>query len=136
MIRSILTVLVGLLAGSVVVWVLEFAGHRFYPTPPGVDLENLEALKAYVASAPTAMFLVLLVAWAGGAFVGGGVAALLSPARRGLHALAVGGIQTLFASAQFAMIPHPVWFMVIGLTIFLPFAGLAGLIVGREPDVA
>ncbi len=136
MIRSILTVIVGVLGGSVVIWVLERAGHRFFPAPAGLDLQDLEVLKQYVASAPTAMFLALLGAWAGGAFVGGGIAALLSERRRGLHALAVGAFQTLFAALQFSMVPHPLWFVVLGLTIFLPVTGLAGLLVGREPEAA
>ena len=133
MIRSILTVIVGILSGSATVWVLQLAGHRLYPAPAGVDLNNIEALKQYVATAPTGMLLSVLAAWAGGAFVGGLVAALLSESRRGLHALAVGALQTAFAVAQFTMIPHPLWFMILGVTIFLPLAGLGGLLVGREP---
>jgi len=136
MIRSILTVIVGILAGSASVWLLELAGHRLYPPPAGLDLENLEALKQYVASAPTGMFLALLAAWAGGAFVGGGVAALLSERRRAVHALVVGAAQTAFAVIQFTMIPHPLWFMLLGVAIFLPSAALAGLLVGREPEPA
>lgn len=136
MIRGILAVLVGIFAGSATVWVLELAGHLLYSPPAGLDLENLEALKQYVASAPTGMFLALLAAWAGGAFVGGSVAALLSQRRRGAHALAVGALQTVFAVIQFGMIPHPLWFMVLGVTVFLPFAGLGGLVVGREPEPA
>ncbi len=136
MIRSILTVIVGILAGSATVWVLETAGQRFFPSPAGVDLQNMEAMKEYVATAPMAMFLALLVAWAGGAFVGGLVAALLSERRRATHALAVGALQTAFAVIQFTMIPHPLWFMLLGVTVFLPVAGLAGLLVGREPQPA
>lgn len=136
MIRSILTVIFGVLTGSVTVWVLELAGHKFFPAPAGVDLQNIEALKQYVATSPTGMLLSILVAWAGGAFVGGLVAALLSERRRGLHALAVGALQTTLAAAQFAVIPHPTWFVVLSLTVFLPFAGLGGLLVGREPDPA
>lgn len=136
MIRSILSVIVGVLAGTVTIFLLEMAGHRLYPPPPGLDPTNVEAFEALIASAPVGMLLSVLVAWAGGAFVGGFVAALLSERRRVLHGLAVGGIQTLLAVAQLSMIPHPLWFTVLGLSIFLPIAGLAGLLVGREPDPA
>ena len=64
------------------------------------------------------------------------MAALLSERRRGLHGLAVGAVQTALAVAQLTMIPHPLWFMVVGVTMFLPLAGLGGLLVGREPDAA
>ncbi|MEO7794017.1 MAG: hypothetical protein ABIV06_04530 [Thermoanaerobaculia bacterium] len=136
MIRSILSVIVGILAGVVTIFLLEMAGHRFYPPPAGLDPGNVEAFKAAVAAAPVGMLLSVILAWAGGAFIGGGVAALLSERRRALHSLAVGGIQTLLAVAQLQMIPHPLWFTVLGVTIFLPVAALAGHIVGREPDLA
>ena len=136
MIRSILTVIFGVLTGSVTVWVLELAGHRFFPAPAGIDLQNIEAFRQYIATSPTGMLMSILAAWAGGAFVGGLIAALLSERRRGLHALAVGGLQTALAVAQFTIVPHPTWFMLLGVTIFLPFAGLGGLLVGREPGPA
>jgi hypothetical protein len=135
-IRSILSVIVGVLAGVVTIFLLELAGRQFYPPPAGLDPTDAEAFKAAVAAAPVGMLLSVLVAWAGGAFVGGGVAALLSERRRALHSLAVGGVQTLLAVAQMAMIPHPLWFTVLGVTVLLPAAGLAGLLVGREPDTA
>ncbi len=136
MIRSILSVIVGILAGMVAIFLLQLVGHRLYPPPPGLDPANVEAFKAFVATAPVGMLLSVIVAWAGGAFVGGFVAALLSERRRVLHGLAVGGIQTLLAIAQLSMIPHPLWFTVLGVSIFLPIGGLAGLLVGREPDPA
>ncbi len=133
MIRGILSVIVGLLAGSAVARLLQWIGQRFYPAPAGVDLQSLEALQQYVATAPTGMLLSILAAWAGGAFAGGLVAALLSERRRGLHALAVGALQAALAIALFTMIPHPAWFMLLGVSLFLPLAGLGGLVVGREP---
>ena len=136
MIRSILSVIVGILAGVVTILVLEMAGHFFYPPPAGLDPQNVEAFKEFVAAAPMGMLASVLIAWAGGAFVGGLVAALLSERRRGLHGLAVGAVQTALAVAQLTMIPHPLWFMVVGVTMFLPLAGLGGLLVGREPDAA
>lgn len=54
--------------------------------------------------------------------------------RRVLHALAVGALQTGFAVIQFRMVPHPLWFVILGVTVLLPIAALAGLLVGREPE--
>jgi hypothetical protein len=144
MMRSIITVLVGLLLGRITTGLLGLAGSALYPAPAGLaaagggDLSGGggggEAWAQFLASAPTGMFLALLIAGAGGAFVGGLVAALLSERRRTLHALAVGAVQTALAVVQFRMVPHPFWFMVLGVTVLLPVAALAGLLVGREPD--
>ena len=130
MIRSILTVLVGLIAGSVTVFALEWVGHRIQPPPAGLDLQNMEALKAYVSTAPPVVFVLLLAAWAGGGFVGGLVAAMLAARKRVAHALAVGSIQTILAVVQLVMIPHPIWVAVVGVLCFVPFAWFSGRLVG------
>ena len=137
MMRSFITVLVGLLLGRLTTGLLGMAGSALYPAPAVLPTEGgADAWNQFLASAPTGMFLALLIAGAGGAFVGGLVAALLSERRRILHALAVGAIQTALAVVQFRMVPHPFWFMVLGVTVLLPIAALAGLLVGREPDPA
>ena len=137
MMRSTITVLVGILLGRLTTGLLGMVGHALYPPPADLALEGMdEAWRQFMAGAPTGMFLALLLAGAGGAFVGGLVAALLSERRRILHALAVGAIQTGFAAVQFQMVPHPLWFTVLGVTVLLPAAGLAGLLVGREPEPA
>ena len=137
MMRSVITVIVGILLGRITTGVLGLAGQALYPPPAGLELDGTgEAWRAYLGSAPPGMFLALLAAGVGGAFVGGLVAALLSERRRILHALAVGALQTVFAVVQFRLVPHPLWFMVLGVTVLLPVAGLAGLLVGREPDPA
>ena len=134
MIRSILTVVVGILAGSFAMFALEWVGHQLVPPPAALDLSNMEALKAYVATAPPKVFIALLAAWAGGGFAGGFVAALLAARRRAAHAIAVGAIQSGLAVAQLVMIPHPTWVAVVGIGVFVPFAWLGGRPFAGAPD--
>ena len=137
MMRSTITVLVGILLGRLTTGLLGMVGHALYPPPADLALERMDdACRLSMAGAPTGMLLALLLAGAGGAFVGGLVAALLAERRRILHAFAVGAVQTAFAVVQFQMVPHPLWFTVLGVTVLLPAAGLAGLLVGREPEPA
>ncbi|MEZ5314160.1 MAG: hypothetical protein R2862_11190 [Thermoanaerobaculia bacterium] len=134
MIRSILTVLVGLLVGSLAGFLLGLLGNRLMPPPAGLNLANPEALAAYVASAPPAVFLKMMAVWAGGAFAGGFAAALLAARQRSWHAIAVGAIQMFLALAQMAMIPHPAWVVVSGATLFIPFAWLGSRLLVGTPD--
>ena len=134
MIRSLLTVIVGLVVGSLAVFVLGWVGNRFVPVPEGLDPANPEALVAYLAGAPPAVFLKLLAVWAGGAFAGGFTAALLAARQRSWHAIAVGSLQTLLALAQFGMIPHPLWVEISAVALFVPFAWLGSRLLVGTPD--
>jgi hypothetical protein len=134
--RSVLTVLAGLVSGGLTIYVLEWLGHRIAPPPEGLRLEDIDAIKAYVATAPPKVFLLLLAAWAGGAFVGGLVASFVAARARLRHALVVGGVQTAMATIQLAMVPHPLWVAVSGIALFVPFAWLGGRLFANVPDAA
>jgi hypothetical protein len=45
-----------------------------------------------------------------------------------VHALIVGGLVMLAAVGNMLSIPHPVWFWVIALTLFLPASYVGGLL--------
>ena len=136
MIRSFLTIVVGILVGSLTVFLLGWVGHLLVPPPAGVDLSIPETLMDYVETAPPAFFLVLLASWAGGAFAGGFAAALLAARQRSWHAIGVGSIQTLLAIFQLVMIPHPTWVAISAVTLFVPFAWLGGQPLSGTPDAA
>ncbi|MCK6623004.1 MAG: hypothetical protein HUU32_18855 [Calditrichaceae bacterium] len=50
--------------------------------------------------------------------------ALVTNQHRVLHGMIVGGIMLLAGIVNMAMIPHPLWFWVVGVLIFLPAAYL------------
>jgi len=133
--RSILTVLSGLVSGGLTVYLLQWLGHRIVPPPEGLKLEDIEAIKAYVLTAPPAVFLLLLAAWAGGAFVGGMVASFIARTHRLRHSLAVGAIQAVLAAMQLAMVPHPAWVAISGVALFIPFAWLGGKLFAGVPEL-
>ena len=49
-----------------------------YPPPEGANMSDSATMKTYIETLPTSAFLVILVAHAGGALVGGLVAALIA----------------------------------------------------------
>lgn len=131
MLRSILVVIAGLVLGMLVITAIESMIPMVYPLPP-FDPNDPAALHAALAALPTPAFVILVLGWAFGALASGVLAARLArkfetgvPLR---HALAVGVVQTVGAVANFAMLPHPTWVLVVGLVVFVPMALLGGKI--------
>ena len=90
---------------------------------------------------PTGALIVILVAWAGGAFAGGLVAS--AGARRGktARAMVFAGLFLLGTLANLMMIPHPVWVQAIGLAEIVPAAYFGSTLTGprtkdSKPEVA
>lgn len=129
--RGIAATVAGVLVAGLTIAGIEWLGHRLYPPPEGLKADDLEALAAYVAALPIGALLFVLLAWLLGVFLGGLVAALLAGRRPRLYAGVIAAVILLGAIANFAMVPHPAWFMV-ATVLTLPLAGFAAAAIGSR----
>jgi MFS family permease len=130
--RTILGMLLGLVAMLLTVYSFEFLGHALYPPPTGLDPGDPEQLRMIFAESPVGAIVVLLLAWVAGAFVGGWVAARIAR-----HARAAAVAIALFVMAGVAgmivVVPqHPTWFAILGLLLPIPVALIAAKLAGRR----
>lgn len=128
--KNILSVIAGLITGFLVIMLIEFIGHKMYPLPPGFDLSlaDRETKGLLMEIMPSGAFMMLLLAYTLGSFSGGVVSSVISKKIR--QPLIVGGALTLGGIANLIMIPHPVWFAIVSLLVYVPFA-LAGGKLGQ-----
>ncbi len=130
MFRSVLSVVIGFMAGALVVGLLEAAGHMLYPPPSGIDVTDQNNSKRLLINCLRGAIIMVLVAWAAGSLAGGFVAALIAkrkPYRPCLH-------RRLPANAgrgnTMLMIPHPTWFVVTSFLVVVPSALLGAMLAG------
>jgi hypothetical protein len=129
MIRKILAVVLGVVAGGIVIGVSEAIAHTIYPVPAGLDPSKPEMIAEYIRTAPLGALIAVLISWALGALVAGVVATLIARVADAKSALIAGGVLLLFSLINMFVIPHPVWFRIAGILLFLPLAGLGYVLV-------
>lgn len=116
--RKILAVVVGVFAAGLVILVVELAGH--------------ELVVAQRDGEPTvAMLLFVAAGWFLGSFAGALLAQRIDHSRLPVPALLTGGILLALGVYNLAVLPHPAWFRVLGVFVFLPGTVL-GIFVGRR----
>lgn len=124
--RTIAAVVLGYVAGSAINMGLIGLGGQLVPPPPGVDLGNLDGMRAALPLFEPRHFLFPFLAHALGTFVGALIAVLIAPDRRGTAAWIVGGLFLLGGSIMVFLLPAPWWFNVAYLLLaYLPMAWLA-----------
>lgn len=128
MLKSVLSIVVGVFAAMATIMLMEMLGHAVYPPPEGVNFEDPVAIAAMVATLPIGALLMVILAYAVGALVGGIVAGLIKPKIQSYQPIVVGAILTVFGLMNLMMIPHPIWFWVATLLCFVPFAFIGGKI--------
>ncbi|MCB2219058.1 MAG: hypothetical protein KQI35_01595 [Bacteroidetes bacterium] len=128
MARRIFSIIGGLLAGGIVVYLIEMLSSFVYPLPAEIDTGDIESMNAFIAQLPVGAFLFILLAWALGSFAGGLVAGIIHPDQRIRFALVVGVILMLFGLINLLTIPHPLWFWIAGLAVYIPAAYAGGIL--------
>lgn len=123
--RSIGSVIAGILVGMVMVLLLESLGHLIFPPPAGMDPFNAESVKQHLHEISLGTFISMLVTWSVAILVGSGLAALIAGRGPFIHAGLVGFWFCACSIITMAMIPHPIWFMAAACAA-LPLATIAG----------
>ena len=123
----------GLLAGGCVVAVVEWISGRMHPMPEGLKMDDSQAINDWIKGLPTSAFLMLLVAWGLGSFVGAFVARRIAPARSAWPAIVVCALLILATVVNLIALPHPWWLWSTGIGSCLIF-GFAGMVVAGPKE--
>ncbi len=127
MVRNVLAVIVGIVACMLVNGGIISLSSTIIPPPPGVNLNDLESLKAHLHLFEAKHFIMPFVAHAMGSVVGGLLAALIAASRKMTFALVIGIVHLLGGIAAAIMIPSPMWFIVLDLVVaYVPMAWIGG----------
>jgi hypothetical protein len=129
--KSLIAVVAGVIVGGVVVFLVEGIGSMLLLALAGIEPTTAQGAAALAGVRPTETLLVMVLAYVLGPLSGGYIAARLAPAKRYYHAIAVGAVQMLFGIITLTLFPHPPWFWIATLIVFIP-AAMAGASLVRR----
>lgn len=141
MLRDILAGVIGVAIAVLIVFLSDELSHMVYPMPAGLDPQDVEVLRPYIASMPIGAFLMIMGGWVVATFVGSVVAGRIGTAKAWIYPTVVGGFIFAATTATLIAIPHPHWFTAVSLTAILVSAWLAYQVAAkgsssRNPSVA
>lgn len=130
-IRNILAVVAGVVAGSVVNIGLVMLGGKVIEPPLGANVATYEGLKSSMHLFEPKHFLFPFLAHALGTLVGAAAAALLAANERMTFAFIVGLVFLAGGIANVFMLPSPAWFNIVDLVgAYIPMAWIGGRLAG------
>ncbi len=118
--RNIISVVVGLVSAIVVFVIAETINSSLHPAPQTLDYNNTIAVQAFYENQPLTLWLLVLLGWIIGSALCGFLIKLISKNENKKLPIIAGIILTLSAIANFFSLPHPTWFIIVGLIIFIP----------------
>ena len=131
-IKNILAIIAGWVAGSIVNMGLIQAGHAFIPIE-GIDPSDMDALAAVMPDLDVKYFIFPFLAHALGTLVGAIVAGMIAASHTMKIALTI-GILFLFGGIMVNyMLPGPTWFAVLDIVLaYIPMAWIGGKIATQR----
>ena len=129
--RRLGAIVAALAVSIVVISIVQAVSGWMYPPPPGLDLTDREALRAFAEQLPIGALLMVELSYLLGSLTGGVTAGIIG--RDSVYRLGavVGGLLTLAGFANLAAIPHPLWFVVLSTLTYVPCAYAGVWIVER-----
>ncbi len=132
MLKNAIAVLFGLIVGSAANMALITVGPMIIPPPDGVDVTDLESMKAGAHLFESRHFVFPLLAHALGTLVGAGAAYLIAASHKSCMALVIGLFFLIGGCMMAFSLPAPVWFLVADLGLaYIPAAILGGKLAAR-----
>jgi len=131
--RRIGAVIVGLIVAFLLVFAAEGIAHKIYPPPPGTNMQDMEKVKAFVATLPLSVMLIVLTGWLIATFVATWLASRI--AGTPIPGYIVGALLLCAGIANAVMLPQPVWFSIASIVIYIG-ATWVGARAGARPQVA
>lgn len=123
--RNILAIVLGLVAGSLVNGGIIQISSSVIAPPEGVDVMTAEGLKAGLHLFEPKHFLMPFLAHALGTLFGAFVAAKICAGPKLLYAMIIGFVFLFGGISMIFMVPSPLWFSIVDLTLaYLPMAFL------------
>lgn len=125
--RKILAVVIGIVVALFVVYSVELAGHQLYPEVLINRSQDTLTIAEQLKNMPIIPMLFPAFAWFLGAFFGGFWARIIDENLPLPLAILPGVLVAVGALNTIMAIPHPMWFVVVGL-----FLAVAGIYYGQH----
>jgi hypothetical protein len=113
--KNIAAGIAGVVIAGLLVWLVELLGQTVYPPPTDLNFADPDAMRAYIDRLPLGALLFVAAAWFIGTLGGTFAACKIGTARPIVFAGVVGGLMLIATATNLVMIPHPLWFSILGL---------------------
>ena len=132
-IRGILAIGAGVVFGGLVNMGLISVSGSIIPPPPGVDLTNMESLKATMHLFKPVNFMFPFLAHALGTLAGSWITTKIVQVHKVKFGLIIGIFFLLGGISNAYILPAPVWFVVLDLIVaYIPMAWLGAFLSGKQ----
>jgi len=124
MARNAMAIVVGLTVAFIVKWTHVSIDNRLFPFPSDIDQSDMEAVRMYFKELPSLSFILTLVFNAITVFCASYITVKIAATQHRNLALGIGLFLLIMSLVRLFTLPHPIWFIIADICLYIPIAGL------------
>jgi len=132
MLRRVLSVVAGLVVFIVLVALCDAISSALFPIPGGLDINDTDSVRAYIANTPVAGLAIVLAGSTFGALAGSFVTGLLIGEGSSFWPYITGLFGMAATLANALTLPHPTWFVAAAPLLVIAATILGALLARRS----
>ena len=133
LLRNILALVAGLIAGSIVNMGIIMISSSIIPPPEGVDVSSMESIKNNMHLYEPRHFIMPFLAHALGTLFGTLIATLIAATHKMKFALLIGLLFLIGGIKNVISLPSPLWFTILDLALaYFPMAWIGSRMAGGK----
>ncbi len=122
MARNIIAVITGLFVAFLATYFVYNINSSLFPISEDINPSDMDAMKEYMSSLPIGAFIIVIIAHIIGSFSGALTASKIALNHQKKLALFIGAFMLVMGIIRVILTPHPIWFMIIDIMVYLPSA--------------
>ena len=126
MIKNVIATILGLIAASASIFLVEKLGHTLFPMPKSIDPNDIDSIKNNIHLIPKGNMAFVALAHGIGILTGMFIAGMISKTSL-IPAYIVGGLMMAISIAYYFFIPSPTWFVLTDLACII-----IGFLIGKK----
>jgi hypothetical protein len=130
--KYVLPVVVGAMSGMILIVLGQIGIFHLYPLAADTDLYDAESLAKAVKHMHVATYILLLINYCICSLLAGIIATLVAQRTTARPAVVIGIVLTLSGVYYVVNMPYPLWYSILNLLVYMPFAYLGYLIVRKK----
>jgi uncharacterized membrane protein HdeD (DUF308 family) len=131
-VKNILVGILAICAGMVTMMAGHYLSNLILPPPAGMDMSDPISFKAHASQLTAGHYALALLSHGLAAFVSGWVVAKFAANQHKRMVHVMGIAWTIMGILNLNMIPHPTWFAIADVCMYIPLAILGGKLA-RNP---
>lgn len=131
--KKVISIVAGVAAGFVIVFIGDATTHSLYPPPLGLNYMDKNVMMDYISKIPGYIMVIMTIFWLLSSFLGGMLAARINRVEWKQSAVITGSILMAASILNLIMISHPKWMWLAVFVGYIPAAFIGGWLVKEKP---